>query len=431
MNDRLTNERCFEQAQSLIPGGVNSPVRAFHSVGGTPIFIEKGQGAFLIDVEGNQYVDYVLSWGPLVLGHAFPTVVESVVQSAQNGTSFGAPTRAETELAALLVSLFSSMDQVRFVNSGTEATMSAIRLARAFTRRDKIIKFSGNYHGHADMLLAQAGSGLATLSLSACSGVTLHSVQDTLVAQYNHLKSVETLFEAHPGQIAGIIVEPVAGNMGLVLPQHDFLSGLRRLCDEHGALLIIDEVMTGFRAAIPGAQTHFDVQADITCLGKVIGGGLPVAAYGARQEIMEQVAPVGNMYQAGTLSGNPLGMAAGLSTLRAWLSEGRFEYTSQLCREFVEGLNELASRRGILVQISSIGTLFGIYFLKEPGRVTNYEEAKRYVDPVRYAQFFHQMLKRGVYFAPSAYEAGFMSSAHTKEDIAKTLHAAEVAFALL
>lgn len=422
-----THMNIYEKACEFIPGGVNSPVRAFKGVGGTPVFIKRGQGCHVYDTDGKRYTDYMLSWGPLVLGHAYPSVVESIFQAARNGTSFGAPTELEVELAELLVGLLPSMDMIRFVNSGTEATMSALRLARAYTKRDKVIKFSGNYHGHADMLLAQAGSGLATLSMSTSAGVTEHAVQDTLVAQYNNLEEVRDLFEAHAGQIAGVIVEPVAGNIGLVLPKPEFLPGLKALCTEHGALLIIDEVMTGFRAALPGAQTYFGVEADITCLGKVIGGGLPVAAYGARREIMGQVAPLGPMYQAGTLSGNPLGMAAGISTLREWLKPGTFENAASRCEQLVAGVREIADQKNIPVQVSSIGTMFGVYFLKEPGQISNYEEAKKLVDSERYAKFFHRMLTLGHYFAPSAFEAGFLSSAHTLEDVNETLWAVEQA----
>ncbi|MEI6791185.1 MAG: glutamate-1-semialdehyde 2,1-aminomutase, partial [Myxococcaceae bacterium] len=322
----------------------------------------------------------------------------------------------EVELAELLVSQFNSIDMIRFVNSGTEATMSAIRLARAYTDRDKIIKFSGNYHGHADMLLVEASS-------ASSAGVTEHSVQDTLVAQYNNLEAVRALFEANKNQIAGIIVEPVAGNIGLVLPKPEFLPGLQALCKEHGALLIADEVMTGFRAFMPGAQTCFGIDPDITCLGKVIGGGLPVAAYGAKRAIMQQVAPLGPMYQAGTLSGNPLGMAAGLATMRALLMPGVFEQAALRAKQLIEGVCEIAAAKKILVQATHIGTMFGVYFLREPGCVSNYEEAKKLVDSERYAQFFHKMLALGQYWAPSAFEAGFVSAAHTESDINETLEA--------
>jgi glutamate-1-semialdehyde 2,1-aminomutase len=417
----MTNHELYLKACDLIPGGVNSPVRAFKGVGGTPVFMKRGEGCHVFDSENKRYTDYVLSWGPLVLGHAHPQVVESIIQAARSGTSFGAPTELEIELAELIVSQFKSVDMIRFVNSGTEATMSALRLARAYTGRDKIIKFSGNYHGHADMLLVQAGSGLATLSISSSAGVTPHAIQDTLIAPYNNLEAVSQLFEENQNQIAGIIVEPVAGNIGLVLPKPEFLSGLKALCEQHGALLIIDEVMTGFRAAMPGAQTYFDVQADITCLGKVIGGGLPVAAYGARREIMNHVAPLGSMYQAGTLSGNPLGMAAGLATLKTWLQPGIFESAAARCEQLASGIREICAQKNIPVQVSSIGTMFGVYFLKEPGQINNYEEAKELVDSERYAKFFHQMLEVGHYFAPSAFEAGFVSAAHTESDINMTL----------
>ncbi|MES2503775.1 MAG: glutamate-1-semialdehyde 2,1-aminomutase [Myxococcota bacterium] len=415
------NEKLYEKACSLMPGGVNSPVRAFNGVGGTPIFIKKGEGSKIFDESGKSYTDYVLSWGPLVMGHAYPPVIEAVITAAKNGTSFGAPTAAEIELAELLISRFPSMDMIRFVNSGTEATMSALRLARAYTKRSKVIKFSGNYHGHADMLLVQAGSGLATLSLSTSAGVPEEAVSDTLVVPYNDLTAVSDMFAKFPGQIAGIIVEPVAGNIGLVQPKPAFLPGLRKLCDQHDALLIIDEVMTGFRVAPSGAQSLYDVPADITCLGKVIGGGLPVAAYGARREIMQQVAPLGPMYQAGTLSGNPLGMAAGLANVNAILQPGVFEKAAERASQLVDGFKKLAELHNMPIQTASVGTMFGIYFLNKPGEVTNYEEAKELVDAKRYAAFFHGMLARGHYFAPSAFEAGFVSAAHTPGDIEKTL----------
>ncbi len=418
----MNNKSLYAKASELIPGGVNSPVRAFKGVGGDPVFVKRGKGAYIFDTDGKRYTDYVLSWGPLALGHTHPAVIEAIEKAARDGTSFGAPTELEVELAELVVSQFKSIDMIRFVNSGTEATMSAMRLARAFTGREKIIKFSGNYHGHADMLLVQAGSGLATLSLSTSAGVTQHAVQDTLVAPYNNLDAVKKLFESH--DIAGVIVEPVAGNIGLVTPGPEFLPGLRSLCTQYGAMLIIDEVMTGFRAALPGAQALYGVDADITCLGKVIGGGLPVAAYGARREIMQQVSPLGPMYQAGTLSGNPLGMAAGLATLREWLKPGVFESAAARAEQLVVGMREIAHSKGIHMQATHVGTMFGVYFLKEPGVITNYEEAKQLVDSERYAKFFHAMLDAGEYWAPSAFEAGFVSSAHTSEDMALTLKAA-------
>ena len=412
----------YPKACRFIPGGVNSPVRAFKGVGGDPVFMKRGRGAYVFDTNDKRYTDYVLSWGPLALGHTHPAVVEAIQKAALDGTSFGAPTELEVELAELIVSQFESIDMLRFVNSDTEDTMSAIRLARAFTGREKIIKFSGNYHGHADMLLVQAGSGLATLSLSSSAGVTQHAVQDTLVVPYNNLQAVKALFESH--EIAGVIVEPVAGNIGLVTPKPGFLIGLRNLCTEHGAMLIIDEFMTGFRAAMPGAQTLYGVDTDITCLGKVIGGGLPVAAYGARREIMQQVAPLGPMYQAGTLSGNPLGMPAGLATLREWMKPGVFESAAARAEQLVVGMREIAHSKGIHIQATNVGTMFGVYFLKEPGVITNYEEAKQLVDSERYAKFFHAMLDAGEYWAPSAFEAGFTSCAHTVEDISQTLKVA-------
>ena len=418
-----TSLNLYSKACDLIPGGVNSPVRAFKGVGGTPVFIQRGQGCHVFDVENKRYTDYVLSWGPLILGHAYPSVIEAILVAARSGTSFGAPTELEIELAELIISQFKSINMIRFVSSGTEATMSALRLARAYTKRDKIIKFSGNYHGHADMLLVQAGSGLATFSMSSSAGVTQHAVQDTLVAQYNSLEQVEALFNAHPNQIAGMIIEPVAGNFGLVLPKADFLSGLQALCKQHGALLILDEVLTGFRAALPGAQTYFGIDPDITCLGKVIGGGLPVAAYGGKKHIMQQVAPLGPMYQAGTLSGNPLGMAAGLATLKELLKPGVFEQIALRTKQLIDGVREIAQAKRINIQTGSIGTMFGVYFLREPGEISNYEDAQKLVDSERYAQFFHKMLGLGQYWAPSAFEAGFVSAAHTEQDIEETLEA--------
>ncbi|MBL4817768.1 MAG: glutamate-1-semialdehyde 2,1-aminomutase [Deltaproteobacteria bacterium] len=425
----MSNSKLYQKACEFMPGGVNSPARAFGGVGGEPVFIKRGEGCRMFDSDNKSYIDYVLSWGPLVLGHAHPHVVDAIHETAQNGTSFGAPTELETQLAELLVSQFKSIDMIRFVNSGTEATMSALRLARAHTGRAKIIKFAGNYHGHADMLLAQAGSSLATLSQSASAGVSENAVADTLIAPYNNLEAVKNLFENNRQQIAGIIVEPIAGNMGLVLPESEFLPGLRKLCDEHGALLIIDEVMTGFRAALPGAQTLYDVKPDITCLGKVIGGGLPVAAYGGRREVMHQVSPLGSMCQAGTLSGNPLGMASGLATLKGWLRENVFDNAAKRAEQLILGIREIAHSKGVLIQSAHVGTMFGFYFLKEPGQVKNFADAQRLVDTERYAKFFHAMLDQGYYFAPSAFEAGFVSAMHQPEDIAKTLKAIDKALA--
>ncbi len=416
------SERLFAEAQTLIPGGVNSPVRAFKSVGGTPRFIARGDGAYVWDADDNRYIDYVLSWGPLILGHAHPQVIEALKAAVDRGTSYGAPTAIENELAALVIDTVPSIDMIRFVNSGTEATMSALRLARAYTGREKIIKFAGCYHGHADMLLVQAGSGVATLGLPDSPGVPKGAASDTLTAPYNDLAAVQDLFAQYGDDIAGVIVEPIAANMGFVLPNPEFLSGLQSLCREHGAVFILDEVMTGFRVVPGGAQAHWNLDPDLTCLGKVIGGGLPVGAYAGKREIMQTVAPAGPMYQAGTLSGNPLAMAGGLATLRVLLEDGAFDAIAQNATLLINGIQAAAEDAGIPVQIGHVGTMFGFYFLKEAGaKITDYASAKQYVDMERYGRFFHEMLARGVYFAPSQFEAGFMSSAHTPADVQNTL----------
>ena len=424
--------RLFAEAQQIIPGGVNSPVRAFRGVGGTPRFIASGSGAWMTDVDGNRYLDYVLSWGPLALGHAHPAVVAALTEALQRGTSYGAPTALESELAERIIATMPSVEMVRFVNSGTEATMSALRLARAATGRDKIVKFAGCYHGHADMLLVQAGSGVATLGLPDSPGVPASATSNTLTAEYNNLAAVETLFAHYPDQIAAVIVEPIAANMGFVLPASGFLRGLEELCHNRGALFILDEVMTGFRVAPGGAQGAWGLNPDITCLGKVIGGGLPVGAYGGKREIMQQVAPAGPMYQAGTLSGNPLAMTAGLATLSIWLEPGIFEAAAERTARLASGIQSSADAAGVPLQSGQAGTMFGFYFLNEPdAAITDYATARQYADTQRYARFFHAMLDQGAYFAPSQFEAAFVSSAHTDADIADTISKAAAAMAVL
>ena len=419
------SEDLYAAAQQVLPGGVNSPVRAFRAVGGKPVFIERGEGPYLLDVDGNRYVDYVLSYGPLILGHSPARVADAVKRQVDRGTSYGAPTALETELANLVIEAVPSVEMVRFVNSGTEATMTALRLARAHTGRDGIVKFTGCYHGHADFLLVQAGSGVATLGLPDSPGVPRGITADTLTAPFNDLDAVQTLFNEYPDDIASVIVEPVAGNMSVVPPQLGFLEGLREITQSHGALLIFDEVMTGFRVAHGGAQALYGVTPDITTLGKVIGGGLPVGAYGGRREVMETVAPIGPMYQAGTLSGNPLAMVAGIETLKALRDPGPYDRFDQLGRRLEMGIADAAERAGIPVYQTRVGSMFGLFFVD--GEVTDYATAKQ-ADTERYARYFWGMLSRGIYLAPSQFEAGFLSLAHTEEHIDATIEAAEDTF---
>ncbi len=422
------SEQLFAAAQRILPGGVNSPVRAFRGVGGTPRFIDRASGPYLFDADGQRYIDYVLSWGPMILGHADPTVVAAIVAQAERGTSYGAPTALETELAELIQHHLPSLEMLRFVSSGTEATMSALRLARAATGRTRFLKFSGGYHGHADMLLTDAGSGVATLGLPASAGVTAGQTGDTITVPYNDLAAVAAAFDAHGSTLAAVIVEPVAGNMGLVLPEADFLPGLRRITSQHGALLIFDEVMTGFRVALGGAQAHFGVTPDLTCLGKVIGGGLPCAAYGGRREIMAHVAPLGAMYQAGTLSGNPLAMAAGLATLRQ-LTPAVYEEITAQGQRLLAGLAAAAHAVNIPLQTAQAGSMIGFFFADQP--IHTYAAAKAHADTARFGRFFHAMLDRGVYLAPSQFEAGFLSTHHTAAIIDATVSAAAEALGKL
>ena len=422
--DLSRSHTLFEDAQRLMPGGVNSPVRAFRGVGGDPVFIDHAAGAYLYDVDGNRYLDYIQSWGPMILGHAYPAVVQAVTEASLRGFSFGAPTAAESALARLVIESVPSIEMVRFVNSGTEATMSALRLARAFSGRKKIVKFSGCYHGHADMLLAQAGSGVATMGLPDSPGVPPEATQHTLLAPYNDSEAVEALFRRYPREIAAIIVEPVAANMGLVPPLPGFLERLRELADSYGALLIFDEVITGFRVALGGMQERAGILPDLTCLGKIVGGGLPVGAYGGRREIMQQVAPLGPMYQAGTLSGNPLAMAAGIATLNELRQPGRYEELERKGRLLEEGMLRALHEVGGEVHFARLGSLFGLFFTAQP--VIDYAGAKT-ANTAHYARYFWKMLERGVYLPPSQFETCFISLALDDAMIEETArHSEEV-----
>jgi glutamate-1-semialdehyde 2,1-aminomutase len=418
----------FKQARQVIPGGVNSPVRACRSVGADPCFIDHAQGCHLYDVDGNEYVDYVGSWGPMILGHRHPAVIQAIERAVGKGTSFGAPTEMEIELADMVVRAIPSVEMVRMVNSGTEAAMSAIRLARGATGRDTIIKFDGCYHGHGDTLLVDAGSGLATLAIAGSPGVPRAFVEQTLSLPFNDIPSVEGVMNQKGNTIAAIIVEPIAGNMGLVKPDKGFLEALRRLCGQYGAILIFDEVMTGFRVAYGGAQELFGIEPDLSCFGKIIGGGLPVGAYGGRRDLMEQIAPQGPVYQAGTLSGNPLAMAAGIATLKEIGRPGFYESLDEVSETLMEGLQKEADNAGIEVTVDRAGSMLGLFFTNGP--VLNFQDAKR-SDLDRFTQYYQSMLAQGIYLAPSQFEAGFVSAAHGPEAVEKTLQAAKVAFAQL
>jgi glutamate-1-semialdehyde 2,1-aminomutase len=414
------SEELFARAQRLIPGGVNSPVRAFRAVGGTPLFLREARGAHVWDADGRAYLDYVGSWGPMILGHAFPPVVEAVQRAAERGTSYGAPCEAELELAERVVRLMPAVERVRFVSSGTEATMSALRVARGFTGRNKILKFDGCYHGHADGLLVAAGSGVATLGIPGSPGVPPGTVADTLVAPFNDLQAVEAVLERHAADLAAVIVEPVCGNMGCVAPREGYLQGLRALTAQCGALLIFDEVMTGFRLALGGAQQLYGITPDLTCLGKIVGGGLPCAAYGGRADIMDQVAPVGPIYQAGTLSGNPLAMAAGRVLLDHLAAPGTYERLEALSARLHQGCAQAARQAGAAVTVNRVGSMITVFFC--PGPVSDYASAKA-SDTARFGRFFHALLARGVYWPPAQFEAAFVSLAHDTEAIDTTVAA--------
>jgi glutamate-1-semialdehyde 2,1-aminomutase len=422
------SEEIFAIAQKLMPGGVNSPVRAFKSVGGQPIVFDRVQGAYAWDVDGNQYIDYVGTWGPAICGHTHPEVIRALHEALEKGTSFGAPCYLENVLAEMVIDAVPSVEMVRFVNSGTEACMAVLRLMRAFTGREKLIKFEGCYHGHADMFLVQAGSGVATLGLPDSPGVPKSVTVNTLTAPFNNLEAVKALFEAHPNEIAGVILEPVVGNAGFIPPEAGFLAGLRELTQEYGALLTFDEVMTGFRIAYGGAQAKFGITPDLTTLGKVIGGGLPVGAYGGRKDIMQMVAPAGAMYQAGTLSGNPLAMTAGIKTLELLRQPGTYEYLDRVTTRLAEGMLQVAKETGHAGCGGSISGMFGFFF--NPGPVHNYEDAKK-SDLQKFSRFHRGMLEQGIYLAPSQFEAGFTSLAHTDADIDRTLAAAKTVMSSL
>ncbi len=423
------NQTLFEKSQQLIPGGVNSPVRAFRSVGGTPVFFKKGSGSKLWDVDGKEYIDYINSWGPMILGHAHPEVIKAVQDTAANSLSFGAPTGLELEIAELITQLVPSMEQVRLTSSGTEATMSAIRAARGFTGRDKLVKFEGCYHGHSDGLLVKAGSGLLTFGEPDSGGVPASVAEHTLTLEYNNVQQLEEVFAKVGDELACVILEPVVGNMNLIKPKVEFLNALRELCTKHGTVLIFDEVMTGFRVALGGAQAVYNITPDMTTLGKVIGGGLPVGAFGGRKDIMQCLAPVGSVYQAGTLSGNPVAVSAGLATLKLIQAEGFYDKLTAQTEKLVTGLKQAAQNAGVDFNAQSVGGMFGLFFCKETPN--SFDEIMANNNKEHFNQFFHSMLDSGIYLGPSSFEAGFVSAAHSDEDIAETVKAAEKAFATI
>ncbi|WP_019675986.1 glutamate-1-semialdehyde 2,1-aminomutase [Arsukibacterium perlucidum] len=423
------SETLFQRAQLTIPGGVNSPVRAFKSVGGTPVFIERADGAYLFDVDGKRYIDYIGSWGPMLLGHNHPAIRDAVIQAAANGLSFGAPCPAEIDMAETIARLVPSMEMVRMVSSGTEATMSAIRLARGYTGRDTILKFEGCYHGHADSLLVKAGSGALTLGVPNSPGVPADFAKYTLTCEFNNLEQVEQIFAEKGADIACIIVEPVAGNMNCIPPEPGFLQGLRRICDQYQSVLIFDEVMTGFRVALGGAQAVYQVTPDLTTLGKIIGGGMPVGAFGGKRAIMEHIAPLGPVYQAGTLSGNPIAMAAGLAALNEISKPDVFAKLTAKTSLLITGISSAAQQHGVPMAFNQVGGMFGFFFSNE-ARVSNYQQATQ-CDADAFKRFFHLMLQQGIYLAPSAFEAGFLSLAHSDDDLAATVDAAAKSFAAL
>ena len=424
------SEKLFEQAQKVIPGGVNSPVRAFNGVGGTPCFIKRAEGAYIYDADDKVYIDYVGSWGPMILGHNHPAILDAVIKTAKNGLSFGAPTELEITMAEKVRELVPSMECLRMVSSGTEATMSAIRLARGYTNRDKILKFEGCYHGHADSLLVKAGSGALTLGVPNSPGIPADFAKHTLTVSFNNIEEVKEIFAKYADEIACIIVEPVAGNMNCIPPVAGFLEGLREVCDQYSSVLIFDEVMTGFRVALGGAQAHYGIKPDLTTLGKVIGGGMPVGAFGGKQEIMDYIAPVGPVYQAGTLSGNPIAMAAGLAALTELAQGDKHQQLTAATEKLAMGFKAAAERNGINLSVNYVGAMFGFFFTDDKNPIISFEQATQ-CDGEMFKRFFHLMLAEGVYLAPSAYETGFLSTAHNDDIIEKTLIAADKCFAQL